>query len=108
MVSIIEKDIWACPYCNKEYDRYEDALECVQECANIDYPKESKNSIFACDYCKKQYSDEGEAEECEEDHAENQDEFFSKVKLKQAGEHPSQRRLGGSSKESSGKVEVEK
>jgi len=93
MVEYIEKQIWNCPYCSKEYEDYEKALECSQECADIDYPKEDTKTIFVCEYCKKTFSDDQEVDECEENHRENRDEFYSKIELKKASEHPEQKRL---------------
>jgi len=93
MVDYIEKSFWKCPYCEKEYDTWEDALECAEECADIDYPKEDKKTFAVCEFCKKEYEDDEEAEGCEEHHAEEQDDFFTKFQLKKAGEHPQQEKL---------------
>lgn len=93
MVEYEEKQIWNCPYCDKEYEDEDDALECANECADIDYPTEDTKTIYICEYCEKRFEDEEEAEGCEENHIENQDEFYSKISLKKAQEHPNQLKL---------------
>ena len=93
MVEYEETPIWNCPYCNKEYESLDDAMECATECADIEYSSEDSKTIFICGYCKKKFEDEEEAEGCEENHKERRDEFYSKVELKKASEHPAQKRL---------------
>ena len=93
MVYYIETKFWKCTYCDKEYFKYEDALECAQECADVQYPKEDSKPLYGCEYCKQEYEDEEEAEGCEECHAENQDKHFSRFKLKEAGENKDQKKL---------------
>jgi len=93
MVEYEQKSCWTCPYCNKEYDNEDDAYDCARDCADIDYPSEEKKTICICQFCKKKFDKEEDAEKCEEEHKENDDEFYSKVKLQEASEHPSQKRL---------------
>lgn len=93
MVYYNEVKFWKCPYCDKEYFKYEEALECAEECADINYPKEDSKTLVCCSFCKQEYEDEEEAEGCEEHHAETQDKYYSQIKLKEAGEHPTQEKL---------------
>lgn len=93
MTYYTEVRFWKCEYCDKEYLKYEDALECAEECADIQYPKEDEKILIGCDFCKQEYEDEDEAEGCEEHYAETQDKYFSQAKLKEASEHPEQNKL---------------
>ena len=93
MVEYKEKTIWKCPYCKKEYDNERDAEDCATECADVDSPEEDTKTIYVCQYCKKEYDKEEDAEKCEKNHAEDQDDFYSKERLKQASENPAQKKL---------------
>ena len=93
MVTYKTKSIWKCPYCEKDYDNENDAYECARECADIDSPEEDEKSIYGCEYCGKKFNDEDDAESHEKLHKENKDDAYTKVKLKEAGEHPNQSKI---------------
>lgn len=93
MVEYKKQEFWKCTYCNKEYDKWEDAVECATECADIDYPEEDYRYLNICEYCKKEFEDEEDAEKCEEEHKEKQDKFYNLIALKRASEHPTQTKL---------------
>ena len=95
MIEYKTKKLWKCPYCNKEFDTHEDALECSQECADIEYPIEDNKTFAICGYCGDEFDDESEAEDCEQNHIENKDRFYSKYALKIASQNPNQLKLNG-------------
>lgn len=88
-----DKYIYRCPYCLKEYTSFEDCQICIYNCADTDTPIEEKITLYVCGYCGEEFRSEKLCEECEKEHETNQDEFYSRIKLKEAGEHPSQNKL---------------
>lgn len=93
MVEYKEKQFWKCPYCNKEFDIYEYALECAEECADIEYPIEDQKTLAFCGYCGDEFDEEDKAEQCEENHIKNKDKFYSRYAMKIASENSNQRKL---------------
>ena len=96
MVEYKEQELYKCPYCGREYGDYGTAYECAVECADVDSPEQDTKCVYICQGCNKEYEDEDEAKGCEEHHAENDDKYnynLNRIKLKIAGESPSQMKL---------------
>lgn len=93
MVEYKSQEVWRCPYCEKVYEKWEDAVECATECADIDYPEADTKEIYICEFCNKEYEDDTDAEDCEKKHKELRDEFLGRKRMKEAGNHPNQNKL---------------
>jgi len=87
------KMIFRCPYCFKEYDNFEECQMCIYNCAGVEGVIEEKMIFYICKYCSEEYKEQNLCEECEGQHEEDRDEFYSKTKLREAGEHPNQHKL---------------
>jgi hypothetical protein len=90
MVTEIFKQIFICPYCNKKYYNLDDCDECIEEHVDKEYAITDEKFIYKCDFCDTEHDNEYDAEECESEHIENNDSYYTKYKLKQAGKHPNQ------------------
>ena len=94
---------WQCSYCNKEYESYDDAYDCIKECLmiNVDEPiKYNGSNEWICEYCNKIHSNKLFAILCEEKHLDDQDIYYqnkiqheNRVILNLAATHSSQQRL---------------
>ena len=93
MVEYKQVTIWKCPYCHREYDSYEDALDCAEECVNMEYPTDDDKTLAICECCHKEFEDIDDAESCEEGHKRNNDRYYSDFRLKKASEHIEQLKL---------------
>lgn len=100
----ITRHVFICPYCEKEYETYDQAEDCALDCADIEYPDMDGKDVweYKCSLCGKVYDDEFDAEECEREDMEDNPELAEKMesirsreRLKLAAEHPGQRHLFG-------------
>jgi hypothetical protein len=103
MVEEIETVVWACPFCDKEYDEEDDAQECLIKCSEPPTSIDAKR--FSCDICKSIYVIKQDAQDCEKDHKEKEDSYYvdylvakDKRKLQDAADHRSQTRLCGNTR----------
>lgn len=101
IVKQIQKEVWICPYCRRQYDDYTQAENCAEECAEIEEPERDYSiEKYQCECCNKYYNDYKEAQECEEKHQEEQDKYYEaymeriqKEKLQEASKHPNQTKI---------------
>ena len=100
MVIDNSKQVFVCPYCSSQYDTYDEAQECAQDCNEPDSPEEKEVEEYECEMCNKKYDEFNEAYECETKHRKEQDRFFeayndrkSKERLLEAGNSPYQHKL---------------
>ena len=92
--------IWLCPYCDKEYESYDLALDCAKDCVDIEEPEEKDVTTYICELCNSKSLDEEEIEQCEKRHKDRNDVIYQKHLEKQQddyllkiGNHPSQTKL---------------
>ena len=83
------KPIYKCPYCGKEYDNYDDAEDCADECHEIEDPiclQEGSEGLWGCDICKQQFDSEEDALDCETRHKEANDLYLGQYEFEQTRE----------------------
>ena len=101
MVQINNKERYKCPYCEKVYDDWNDAMECAAECVNPDEPiKINYKKPYICEMCGNDYKQLKNAEMCEKTHKKLDDKHYQNflikqnfLELKKAAEHESQTKL---------------
>ena len=100
MVETIFLTLWECPYCKERYEDEDEAEDCAKECVDIESPNKIELDEHFCDYCDGGYKLHKKAEGCEQKHLEKNDKYVeiyndrvSKLKLKKASEHPTQKKL---------------
>jgi len=94
------EEVWKCSYCQNKYQHRRDAINCAEECTDIEYPKEIDTEVFYCEYCNSRFYKNGQAELCESDHIQKQDKYYldyeqkrSRKKLIEAADHHQQTRI---------------
>lgn len=81
MVLEIIKTSFFCPFCDTEHDNYENAWECLKECALEDKDVfEERITKFVCEMCEKVFSEEESAFACEAFHEKYKDKNFEEWK----------------------------
>ena len=100
MVEIKSVPKWKCPYCDSEYDNYNDAEMCADDCNENEEPKEITEEMYVCEMCDEEFNNITDAEKCESKHKKDNDDHYNnwvdvqnKLKLANAGRHPNQTKL---------------
>jgi len=98
MVKTIILKVWKCPYCGDKFKTNDDCDEHLQN--HLEYPEEFDEEYYYCEICKGEFTDYLKANNCEIKHKDGKDMHYQayldeleRYKLREAGEHPSQKKL---------------
>jgi len=92
MVTIVERTVYACPYCGDEFPCEDDCEWHIDDCQPKDSPDTRTAIYYKCDLCQKEFDDQQECYE-HEDHHDDQEAIESQMRLRAAAQSIYQTRV---------------